>query len=104
MIDLEKLDAAATHAQVHGYLLKWDGSEIRQLVDRIAKLEKDAGRLNFMQEEALDARCVEIGEDGYGWQIMSHFMAEPKLRMVGESHDELGLRQAIDTAMESKHG
>lgn len=122
MIDLEKLRELAQDANTaeqwyaahdmtscsydydKAFIAASSPAVVLELLDYVAQLEKDAGRLNFMQEEALDARCVEIGEDSYGWQIMSHFMAEPKLRMVGESHDVLGLRQAIDTAMESKHG
>ena len=85
MIDLEKLDAAATHAQVHGYLLKWDGSEIRQLVDRIAKLEKDAGRYRFLCEK-------------YDVSLLTTFFGNG---CINKKIDDVN--RAIDTAMEAKH-
>lgn len=80
MIDLVKLHQAATHAQVEGYLLKWNGSEIRQLVDQLQAAQKDASRYHWLRDE-------HIGDDPESINL-----DRAKTR---------GLDAAIDAAMES---
>lgn len=91
MIDLVKLHEAATHAQVEGYLMRWNGSEIRQLVDQLQAAQKDAARYRWLAPRlmAADFDWQDSGKSAliFDW---------PKNVAVGGTCD-----QNIDAAIEA---
>lgn len=93
MIDLEKLRARASGIPDSDGAIgpTWcTPTEVLELLDHIAQLEKDAWRYRWMRSKATgDATLWESVMDGEGLYSM-------------KCEDELD--QAIDTAMESKHG
>ena len=94
--EMKRLDKAGyAHAGVTPAL-------VLELLAQLALAQKDAARLDFIQEATVDVRCVEQAEDSYGWEVIEHHMAAPKERKIGGSFNELGLRDAIDAAMEAK--
>lgn len=70
MIDLVKLHQAATHAQVEGYLLKWSGSEIRQLVDQLQAAQKDASRWRQATRNYEIQDVAVVVYDKYGHEML----------------------------------
>lgn len=74
------------------------------LLDMLEAAKLDAARIEFVQDATVDIRCVEQGEDGYGWQVIEHHMGTPREKLIGGSFDELGLREAIDAAMAATKG
>lgn len=104
MIDLVKLHQAATHAQVEGYLLKWNGSEIRQLVDRLQSAERDTARLEFMIYQ--DAFVMWELRDGTikQCQLMTQDEDENYHFLSGEHRFFNTPRAAIDAAMAATKG
>lgn len=87
MIDLEKLRHEAEDMSNVGLI-----RTVNDLVDHIAQLEKDAGRLDWMVNEQV---FMEYERDNY-WLVFPDG-SEQKSSYITP-------RQAIDTAMESKHG
>lgn len=96
MIDLVKLHQAATHAQVEGYLLKWNGSEIRQLVDQLLAAKKDAARWN--------RAIMYIGADNIlgGAQYVIRGIPAPVNVMNGSVSEHF--TNSIDAAMAATKG
>ena len=92
MIDLEKLRARASGIPDSDGAIgpTWcTPTEVLELLDHIAALEKDAGRWNAATRNmALNDVCVVV-YDNFG----------DGRTVTGEDADK-----AIDTAMESKHG
>lgn len=86
MIDLEKLRSQALNG------LPMSSVYVLELLDHIAALEKDAGRLDWMVNEQV---FMEYERDNY-WLVF------PDGSYQVSSHSSP--RKAIDTAMESKHG
>ncbi len=68
-----------------------------------AKAMQDAERLDFLADMTLDLRCINVptGGDDYtvGWQVIQHYMASPRERIVGEADESEGPRVAIDRAI-----
>ena len=79
-------------------------TSILELVDQLEAAKLDAARIEFVQDATVDIRCVEQGEDSYGWQVIEHHMGTPREKVIGGSFDELGLREAIDAAMAATKG
>lgn len=95
MIDLEKLRARASGIPDSDGAIgpTWcTPTEVLELLDHIAQLEKDAGRLDWMVNEQV---FMEYERDNY-WLVFPDG-SEQKSSYITP-------RQAIDTAMESKHG
>lgn len=89
MIDLVKLHQAATHAQVEGYLLKWNGSEIRQLVDQLQIAQKDAARYQWLRrwkgQEHEPPFTVQHDPDGTLWGAdLDHYIDAAMAATKGE--------------------
>lgn len=93
MIDLVKLHQAATHAQVEGYLLKWNGSEIRQLVDQLQASQKDAARYRWLRSQPNNTDAPRID--------VVHWLPEDESANCGEGLRTEDLDCAIDAAMEA---
>lgn len=89
MIDLEKLREKTK--ECYGVVMIGE-SEFIALLDYATQLEKDAGRLDWMVNEQV---FMQYERDNY-WLVF------PDGSYQVSSHNSP--RQAIDTAMESKHG
>lgn len=96
MIDLEKLREKTQ--ECYGVVMISE-SEFIALLDYAAALEKDAGRLDWMIEQRAYVVSDETCCDGYwlNW-------ARPDGTTWTQMGEHETPRQAIDTAMESKHG
>ena len=94
MIDLEKLRHEAEDMSNVGLI-----RTVNDLVDHIAQLEKDAGRLDWMIEQRAYVVSDETCGDGY-WL---NFLRPDGTTWVQVSEHKTP-REAIDTAMEAKHG
>lgn len=77
-------------------------AEVEKLQEENERLLEKSDLLQMLQDESLDARCIPLptpgGDDAdIGWQIISHHMAKPKERVIGEDFDDdllNALRQA----------
>lgn len=102
MIDLEKLLARASGLPDSDGAIgpTWcTPAEVLELLDHIAQLERDAGRLDWMIEQRAYVVSDETCCDGYwlNW-------ARPDGTTWTQANEHETPRQAIDTAMEAKHG
>lgn len=94
MIDLEKLRSVA---------ILFNAEEAKALlaeIDKVAQLEKDAGRLDWMEKQG--RVCIERVREGHvkgplRWDVEHGYNDN-------SAKSKEGIRQAIDTAMESNHG
>lgn len=101
MIDLKKLrkeiqavaDAGFFHAGV-------SNKEVLDLIDYAAALEKDAGRLDWMDRQVKG----HVVYNGYTWQEAGYENNRGLVCAIQSKKQKLSVRQAIDTAMESNHG
>lgn len=55
--------------------------------------------LEYIENECADVRCVSDGDDGYTWQVFSHWMAEPQERLCGIGQT---VKQAVISAMKNE--
>lgn len=102
MIDLEKLrervQGQPTDQGVYGPT--WlNPLEALALLDHIAALEKDAGRLDWIEKNG-DVRIQRV-RAGFNGPIRWDVEYGP---YDGEARSKKDMRTAIDTAMESNHG
>lgn len=67
----------------------------------------DKERLDWLQREACDLQCFDMatgqGDADIGWRVISHHMAKPYERAIGEAFKD-DLRAAIDAAMGNEKG
>ncbi|BCQ23113.1 hypothetical protein NK8_12380 [Caballeronia sp. NK8] len=74
---------------------------IAALRERIAGMEKDAERLDWLREESCDLRCIDIptggGDSDVRWIVVQHHMSAPHEREITRSTTDEP-RDAIDAA------
>lgn len=97
MIDLEKLREIAETVETEFFTINAD--EVLELLDHIASLEKDAGRLDWIEKNG-DVRIQKV-RAGFNGPIRWDVEYGP---YDGEARSKKDMRTAIDTAMESNHG
>ncbi|MDR5765001.1 hypothetical protein [Caballeronia sp. LZ028] len=77
-------------------------AEIAALRERIAGMEKDAERLDWLREESCDLRCIDVptgGDDSdVRWIVVQHHMSAPHERELARSTTDEP-RDAVDAAM-----
>lgn len=88
MIDLEKLREKTQ--ECYGVVMISE-SEFIALLDYSAQLEKDAGRLDWLESSKESHGFCHVGDGEF--RYYAH-----------QTDGYKSVRQAIDTAMESKHG
>lgn len=74
-------------------------SKLRELLEREEEARTDSCLLSFIQTECLDVRCVALGDDSYGWEVIQHHEGKTPEVKVGESFREDGLREALEDAV-----
>ena len=92
MIDLEKLREQAPYVGLID-------DELIELLDHIAQLEKDAARLDWIEENG-DVRIQRV-RAGFNGPLRWDVEYGP---YDDEARSKKDMRTAIDTAMEAKHG
>lgn len=70
------------------------------LLSKVAQLEKDAGRLDWLDKQVKD----HVVYNGYTWQEAGYEDNRGLVCAIQGKKQKLSVRQAIDTAMESKYG
>lgn len=99
MIDLKKIHEAATHAQVHGYLMKCDGSAVRQLVEMVQAAQKDQARYQWLKSRNFPEVFPASPTTSKGWVVTSVDRDWEEQLGDGKTPDE-----AIDAAMAATKG
>ena len=104
MIDLEKLRARASGIPDSDGAIgpTWcTPTEVLELLDHIAQLEKDAGRLDWLETIT---KLNSEGSRTYGMETERNalFTIMPAWYQDKKRHENL--RQSIDTAMEASNG
>lgn len=78
--------------------------------DEAEQCARDKARLDYLIEESSDLRCFDIptgaGDADIGWQVVAHFQAEPRERVVAQVwHDDprAAIDEAIAAALRARH-
>lgn len=105
MIDLEKLREIAETVETEFFTINAD--EVLELLDHIASLEKDAGRIEAFAKAGAAEDCAESDAfyeamDGFRERENDECPASYMRAMIDAGI--VAQQAAIDTAMESKHG
>lgn len=98
-IDLRKMREAALHAQVHGYLFKASGSEVRQVIDLLFEKSRE---LELARRELVAESARTASEKRRADQMSLQHSSQAALNR--EAREKLARYAAAEIATKEKQG